>query len=87
MFPEYGMALRPDATAQLAKLLSERILILDGAMGTMIQGYRLGEADYRGTCLAGHAHDLKGDNDVLALTKPLCAKSFSMRDVSAGVSS
>jgi 5-methyltetrahydrofolate--homocysteine methyltransferase len=64
------MALRPDATALLTKLLSERILILDGAMGTMIQSYKLGEADYRGACLLDHGHDLKGDNDVLVLTKP-----------------
>ena len=39
-------------------------------MGTMIQGYRLDEAGYRGACLADHAHDLKGDNDVLVLTQP-----------------
>src|SRR5436309_4312741 len=62
-----------DKTALLTKLLRERILILDGAMGTMIQGRRLSEPDYRGpaTCgLQGHAHDLKGDNDLLALTNP-----------------
>jgi 5-methyltetrahydrofolate--homocysteine methyltransferase len=52
------------------KLLSERILILDGAMGTMVQRYRLGEADYRGARFAGHAHDLKGDHDLLVLTRP-----------------
>ncbi len=60
----------PDNAALLARLLDERILILDGAMGTMIQGYHLGEADYRGACLAGHDHDVKGDNDLLVLTKP-----------------
>ena len=59
-----------DKTALLAQLMDERILILDGAMGTMIQRYKLEEADYRGTCLAGHTHDLKGDNDLLVLTKP-----------------
>src|SRR5437016_13546345 len=62
-----------DKTALLTRLLRERILILDGAMGTMIQGRRLSEPDYRGpaTCgLQGHAHDLKGDNDLLALTNP-----------------
>ncbi|MEP7181364.1 MAG: homocysteine S-methyltransferase family protein [Betaproteobacteria bacterium] len=78
------MALRPDATAQLTKLLSERILVLDGAMGTMIQGYRLGEADYRGACLAGHAHDLKGDNDVLALTKPDVIRAIHDAYLAAG---
>jgi 5-methyltetrahydrofolate--homocysteine methyltransferase len=60
----------PDTAARLAQLMDRRILVLDGAMGTMIQGYRLGEADYRGSCLAGHSHDVKGDNDLLALTRP-----------------
>jgi len=62
-----------DKTALLTRLLKERILILDGAMGTMIQACKLGEADYRGPAacgLQGHAHDLKGDNDLLVLTRP-----------------
>src|SRR5947208_5387664 len=62
-----------DKTALLERLLKERILILDGAMGTMIQGYRLGEDDYRGPPACGlhdHGHDVKGDNDLLVLTKP-----------------
>jgi 5-methyltetrahydrofolate--homocysteine methyltransferase len=59
-----------DRTSLLTRLLDERILLLDGAMGTMIQRYRLSEADYRGECLAGHHHDVKGDNDLLVLTKP-----------------
>ena len=62
-----------DKRALLTDLLHSRILILDGAMGTMIQRYRLGEADYRGPAacrLHDHSRDLKGDNDVLVLTKP-----------------
>jgi 5-methyltetrahydrofolate--homocysteine methyltransferase len=59
-----------DKSALLVKLLDERILILDGAMGTMIQSYKLGEEDYRGAALHDHAHDLKGDNDLLVITKP-----------------
>src|SRR6266404_5406227 len=59
-----------DKSALLSKLMEERILILDGAMGTMIQRYRLSESDYRGACLADHPHDVKGDNDLLVLTKP-----------------
>jgi 5-methyltetrahydrofolate--homocysteine methyltransferase len=62
-----------DKSALLTRLLKERILILDGAMGTMIQACKLGEADYRGPAacgLQGHAHDLKGDNDLLVLTRP-----------------
>ena len=62
--------MQPDRTAELAALLERRILLLDGAMGTMIQRYKLGEAEYRGSAFACHAHDLKGDNDLLALTRP-----------------
>ena len=65
--------MRPDRTAELRALLDRRILILDGAMGTMIQQRRLSESDFRGApeCgLAGHAHDLKGDNDLLSITQP-----------------
>ncbi|MGE5358980.1 MAG: methionine synthase [Bacteroidales bacterium] len=54
----------------LADLAATRILVLDGAMGTMLQRYRLQEADYRGTRFASHPHDLKGDHDVLVLTRP-----------------
>jgi len=57
-------------TAQLERLLGERILILDGAMGTMIQGYKLAEADYRGERFAAFARDLRGNNDLLSLTRP-----------------
>ncbi len=62
--------MQPDRTALLTALFRQRILVLDGAMGTMIQGYRLGEAEYRGDCLVDHPHDVKGDNDLLALTRP-----------------
>jgi 5-methyltetrahydrofolate--homocysteine methyltransferase len=54
----------------LADLLAKRILVLDGAMGTMVQRHRLSEADFRGDRFAGHGRDLKGDNDVLVLTRP-----------------
>jgi 5-methyltetrahydrofolate--homocysteine methyltransferase len=54
----------------LDRFLAARILILDGAMGTMIQRRTLAEADFRGTRFAAHSHDLKGDNDVLVLTRP-----------------
>ncbi len=57
-------------TTQLSQHLSKRILIIDGAMGTMIQKYGLVEADYRGTQFKDHSHDLKGNNDLLALTQP-----------------
>src|SRR5262252_6903873 len=76
-----------DKTALLTKLLTERILILDGAMGTMIQGRKLGEADYRGPQLCGlHGHgcDLKGDNDLLSITQPDVVRSIHDAFLAAG---
>ncbi|HQW72552.1 methionine synthase [Ornithinibacter sp.] len=61
---------RPDATSDLTAALRERVLVLDGAMGTMIQGYGLSEADYRGDRFADHQDDQQGNNDLLALTQP-----------------
>jgi 5-methyltetrahydrofolate--homocysteine methyltransferase len=54
----------------LPEILTQRIVVLDGAMGTMIQRYKLSEADFRGARFADHAHDLKGNNDLLQLTRP-----------------
>ena len=54
----------------LLSLLEQRILVLDGAMGTMIQRHKLKEEDYRGTRFAGHSHPLIGNNDMLVLTQP-----------------
>ncbi len=56
--------------ATLKELLAKRILIIDGAMGTMIQRHKLEEADYRGERFADWAYDLKGNNDLLVLTQP-----------------
>jgi 5-methyltetrahydrofolate--homocysteine methyltransferase len=81
------MATVMDKTAQLTKLLKERILVLDGAMGTMIQARRLGEGDYRGApaCgLAEHVCDLKGDNDLLAVTKPDVIRAIHNAFLEAG---
>lgn len=55
---------------QLRAQLNERILVLDGGMGTMIQSYRLNEADFRGERFADWPCDLKGNNDLLVLSKP-----------------
>ncbi|MBK5071398.1 methionine synthase [Budviciaceae bacterium CWB-B4] len=57
-------------TEQLHQQLTKRILVLDGGMGTMIQSYKLGEEDYRGTRFSDWKSDLKGNNDLLVLTKP-----------------
>src|SRR5215467_9151470 len=62
--------MQPDRTAELRALLDQRILILDGAMGTTIQGYRLSEADFRGRRFAQSPRELKGNNDLLTLTRP-----------------
>ncbi|HEX5661442.1 MAG TPA: methionine synthase [Polyangiales bacterium] len=53
----------------LEKLMAERILVLDGAMGTMVQRYKLGEDAFRGEQFKAHKHDLKGNNDLLVLTR------------------
>jgi 5-methyltetrahydrofolate--homocysteine methyltransferase len=56
--------------ADLPEIMRRRIVVLDGAMGTMIQQYKLGEADYRGSRFAEHHKDLKGNNELLQLTRP-----------------
>jgi 5-methyltetrahydrofolate--homocysteine methyltransferase len=48
----------------------KRILLLDGSWGVLIQGYRLGEDDFRGSRFGNHDHELKGNNDLLTLTRP-----------------
>ncbi len=62
--------IQPDRTSELQTLLQQRLLVLDGAMGTMIQRHGLQERDYRGERFAHHPHDLKGNNDLLVLTRP-----------------
>ena len=62
--------MQPDRTAELSALLEQRLLVLDGAMGTMIQRHGLQEADYRGDRFKDHPHDVKGNNDLLVLTRP-----------------
>ena len=56
--------------ALLRKIMSDRILVMDGAMGTMIQSFGLSEEDFHGESFASHAQDLKGCNDLLSLTRP-----------------
>ena len=59
-----------DCTDQLIKIMNEKIMMLDGAMGTMIQEHELSEDDFRGTRFADWSQDLKGNNDLLTLTRP-----------------
>src|SRR5688572_32322692 len=70
--------------ALFEKLARERILVLDGAMGTMIQGYGLGENDYRGARFANHPHELKGDNELLVLSQPAIIKEIHAKYLEAG---
>lgn len=70
--------------ATLKELLAKRILIIDGAMGTMIQRHQLEEADYRGERFADWASDLKGNNDLLVLTQPHIIQSIHEDYLDAG---
>ncbi len=73
-----------DRTAELSDLLTRRILILDGAMGTMIQSYRLREADYRDERFRDWPSDLKGNNDLLVLTQPAIIREIHAAYLDAG---
>ncbi|WP_460864381.1 methionine synthase [Rhodococcus aerolatus] len=68
--PAGGTNVRPDATEALTALLTERVLVFDGAMGTMIQRHTFSEAEYRGERFADWHRDLQGNNDLLSLTQP-----------------
>ena len=69
---------------QLYNALSERILVLDGAMGTMIQRYKLEEEDYRGERFKNWEHPLKGNNDLLSLTRPDIIEAIHKEYLEAG---
>ncbi len=76
-----------DRTARLAELeplLARRVLVLDGAMGTMIQSYGLGEKDYRGERFGDWPRDLKGNNDLLSLTQPAIIRAIHTAYLEAG---
>jgi len=79
---------QPDRSAELRDLLAQRILILDGAMGTMVQQHGLQEADYRGgdknSRFLTHAKDLKGNNDLLCLTRPDVIRGIHTAYLEAG---
>ncbi len=73
-----------ERTQLIKSLLKERILVLDGGMGTMIQSYKLEEADYRGERFANHPCDVKGNNDLLTLTRPDIIKAIHSAYFDAG---
>ncbi len=68
----------------LRSIGKRRILVIDGAMGTMIQQHGLAEADYRGARFANHARDLKGDNDLLSITRPDVIRGIHAAYLDAG---
>ena len=69
---------------ELTALLKQRILVIDGAMGTMIQRHNLTEADFRTERFKDHSHDLKGNNDFLSLTQPEIIKNIHRAYLEAG---
>src|SRR5205809_6244261 len=68
----------------IENLLQKRILIIDGAMGTMIQQYKLSEEDYRGERFKDWLSDIKGNNDLLCLTQPQIIKEIHKEYLEAG---
>ncbi|GAA4503723.1 methionine synthase [Hymenobacter ginsengisoli] len=78
------VATDPACISPLPALLRQRLLILDGAMGTMIQRYPLEEADFRGTRFADHPRPLRGNNDLLSLTRPDIIRAIHAEYFAAG---
>ncbi len=68
----------------IGKIIERKVLVLDGAMGTMIQGYHLEEDDFRGERFADHPCPLKGNNDLLSLTKPSVIREIHEQYLEAG---
>ena len=73
-----------DVAARLEAELRQRILVMDGAMGSLIQGFKLGEADFRGEQFKDHPRDLAGCNDLLSITRPDVIESIYRDYFAAG---
>ncbi|MAN79892.1 MAG: methionine synthase, partial [Magnetovibrio sp.] len=73
-----------DRSDELREILNNRILVLDGAWGTMIQRHKLEEADFRGDRFKDHGHDLKGNNDLLILSRPDVVTDIHNQFLAAG---
>jgi 5-methyltetrahydrofolate--homocysteine methyltransferase len=88
--PPHAAARAPQArhaytrAAALPRLLEQRIVVIDGAMGTMIQQEKLSEADFRGERFADHPRDLRGNNDLLVLTRPDVVRRIHEQYLQAG---
>ena len=81
---ETPAAARAARVARLPALLRERILVIDGAMGTMLQAYAFGEADFRGDRFRDHDRDLRGNSDLLCLTQPAAVAAIHQGYLDAG---
>jgi 5-methyltetrahydrofolate--homocysteine methyltransferase len=81
---ETPAAARAARLARLPALLRERILVIDGAMGTMLQSYGFGEADFRGDRFRDHPRDLRGNSDLLCLTQPGAVAAIHQGYLEAG---
>ncbi|MDJ0522727.1 MAG: methionine synthase [Planctomycetota bacterium] len=79
-----ALATGPDVRRHLEQLLARRIVVLDGAMGTMVQTLDLSEADFRGERFVDHPQDLKGNNDLLVLTRPDAVRGIHDAFLEAG---
>ncbi|HEY0239823.1 MAG TPA: homocysteine S-methyltransferase family protein, partial [Friedmanniella sp.] len=75
---------RPDASAQLTALMRERVVVMDGAMGTLLQEQGLAEADFRGERFADWPSDVQGNNDLLNLTQPALIERLHGEYLDAG---
>src|SRR5215210_4002141 len=82
--PAAAARTREQRLAEFEQLLAQRILVLDGAMGTMIQTYQLSEAEFRGERFARHDRDLRGDNELLSLTQPEIVRAIHEAYLEAG---
>ena len=69
---------------QINKIMKERIMVIDGAMGTAVQKYKLTEEDFRGERFKDHTHDLKGNNDILVITRPDVIEEIHTKYLEAG---
>ena len=79
------MTLRTQRLATLKSLLKERVMVLDGAMGTMVQDQNLTEEDFRGERFADYHMDIKGNNDILVITKPALIRDIHLEFLRKGV--
>eukprot|EP00127_Corallochytrium_limacisporum_P002957 Clim_evm4s144 gene=Clim_evmTU4s144 len=76
--------LTEDVETYLHRMLPKTIMMLDGGMGTMVQGYKLEEEDFRGEEFKNHSHNLKGNNDLLVLTRPDIVRDIHVAYLEAG---